>query len=71
MKKYKIKQPKYCRDQIVEFKHHNGNTMIGKIVYLETHYSHRERESYHIYCIHKEGNKISWWIGEQNILMSI
>jgi len=65
---YTTTQPKFCHGQTVEFTHHNGNSMVGKITALETHYNYQTGVGYHIYEILREGNVRSWWIGERKII---
>ena len=63
---YKLKPPKYFEDQTVQFKDHQGNLQIGKIMFIETHYDHNH-EAYHTYRIRVIGWERARYVGEDSI----
>jgi hypothetical protein len=81
LRKYIIKAPKYYCGQKVQYIGHKGNTSIGIINFIETHYSKEALENgkelhtaYHQYSIRlleptgRRQQYHCWWIGEDNII---
>ena len=60
--------PKFKCGDAVQARLHNGAIRYGRITHVETHYSLRTNEPYHIYSFRWPGSSRSQHLGEASIL---